>query len=64
MGFVVHSCNKTRTSHLLPCSTESTHTLRALFDAQKYRQDEVGGEIKYIDLGEGEGGRKGSKEIR
>lgn len=48
MGFVVHSCNKTHTG------TSTTLLYRKRFDAEKCRQDEVGGEIKYIDLGEGE----------
>lgn len=46
MGSVVQSCNKTHTDTTTKL-LNSEH-----FDAEKCRQDGVGGEIKYIDLGE------------
>lgn len=58
MGFLVCSCNKTRTD----TSTKLLYSEH--FDAEKRRQDEVGGEIKYIDLGGRKGGRKGHKGNR
>lgn len=58
MGFPVRSCNKTHTD------ASSKLLYREHFDAEKHRQDEVGGEIKYIDLGGRKGGRKGHKGNR